>query len=284
MRRYRFGRSVCSRRAASAMFPPATDSARVIRQVEEETRRDADARFDLAVLSHVLEHAEHPRRLLAEASRVARVLFVEVPLEDTWRLARDFTPDAVGHINFYSMASLRRLVQSCGLEVLDERVVPPGRAIALGFTGPMLRGSGIEWDLRKKQPYAVYDRVDFDIPVGAAGDCYERYLIRLEEMYQSLRIVEQALPQLPAGPFMGNAPKALRPPKGEAYQRVENSRGDFGVYVVSDGRSSAPYRVKYRSPSYCNLQALQEMVIGLYVADAVVALGSIDIVLGEIDR
>jgi len=98
----------------------------------------ADARFDLAVLSHVLEHAEHPRRLLAEASRVARVLFVEVPLEDTWRLARDFTPDAVGHINFYSMASLRRLVQSCGLEVLDERVVPPGREAVIWRTG--LRG------------------------------------------------------------------------------------------------------------------------------------------------
>jgi NADH-quinone oxidoreductase subunit D len=157
-------------------------------------------------------------------------------------------------------------------------------AIDWGLSGPVLRATGVPLDLRRVEPYSIYDRFDFDIPMGAAGDCYERYLIRLEEMYQSLRIVEQALPQLPAGPFMGNAPKALRPPKGEAYQRVENSRGDFGVYVVSDGRSSAPYRVKYRSPSYCNLQALQQMVIGLYVADAVVALGSIDIVLGEVDR
>jgi NADH-quinone oxidoreductase subunit D len=162
--------------------------------------------------------------------------------------------------------------------------ITPEKAIDWGLSGPVLRATGVPLDLRRVEPYSIYDRFDFDIPVGAAGDCYERYLIRLEEMYQSLRIVEQALPQLPAGPFMGNAPKALRPPKGEAYQRVENSRGDFGVYVISDGRSSAPYRVKYRSPSYCNLQALQQMVIGLYVADAVVALGSIDIVLGEVDR
>jgi NADH-quinone oxidoreductase subunit D len=103
-------------------------------------------------------------------------------------------------------------------------------------------------------------------------------------MRQSVRIIDQALKDLPGGPTMGNAPKALRPPKGEAYVRIENSRGDFGVYLVSDGKSSAPYRVKYRSPCFVNLQSLNDMVIGTYIADAVVALGSIDIVLGEVDR
>ena len=162
--------------------------------------------------------------------------------------------------------------------------ITPERAIDWGLSGPVLRATGVPLDLRRVEPYSIYDRFDFDVPVGSQGDCYERYLIRLEEMYQSARIVEQAIKALPAGPFMGNAPKALRPPKGEAYQRVENSRGDFGVYLVSDGRSSAPYRVKYRSPCFVNLQALNEMVVGAYVADAVIALGSVDIVLGEVDR
>jgi NADH-quinone oxidoreductase subunit D len=158
------------------------------------------------------------------------------------------------------------------------------RAIALGVTGPLLRATGLPYDARRVEPYSIYDRFDFDIPVGARGDCYERYLIRLEEMRQSIRIVEQALDQFPGGPFMGNAPKALRPPKGEAYQVTEHSRGEFGVYLVSDGRSPAPYRVKYRSPSFCNLQALEDMAVGGYVADAVINLGTIDIVLGDVDR
>jgi NADH-quinone oxidoreductase subunit D len=148
----------------------------------------------------------------------------------------------------------------------------------------MLRACGVPYDVRRIEPYSLYDRFDFDIPVGTSGDCYERYLLRLQEMIQSLRIVEQALKELPGGPFMGNAPKALRPPKGEAYQRVENARGDFGVYIVSDGRSPAPYRVKYRSPCFCNLQGLNDLAVGAYVADAVLGLGSIDIVLGEVDR
>ena len=158
------------------------------------------------------------------------------------------------------------------------------RAIDLGCSGPMLRATGVPIDLRRTEPYSFYDRVDFEIPIGTAGDCYERYLIRLSEMYQSTRIIEQALKQLPKGPIMGNAPKAVRPPKGDSYQRVENARGDFGVYIVSDGKSSAPYRVKYRSPCFSNLMALNDLAVGAYVADAVMGLGSIDIVLGEVDR
>ena len=158
------------------------------------------------------------------------------------------------------------------------------RAIDLGLSGPVLRATGVPYDVRRIEPYSIYDRFDFDIPIGSRGDCYERYLIRLEEIRQSLRIIEQAIKEFPGGPFIGNAPKAMRPPKGDAYQRIENARGDFGVYLVSDGRSAAPYRVKYRSPCFVNLQGLNDMAEGLYVADAVLALGSIDIVLGEVDR
>jgi len=158
------------------------------------------------------------------------------------------------------------------------------RAIDLGCSGPVLRATGVPIDVRRVEPYSFYDRVDFDIPVGTTGDCYERYLIRLQEMYQSTRIIEQALKQLPKGPIMGNTPKAVRPPKGDSYQRVENARGDFGVYIVSDGKSPAPYRVKYRSPCFSNLMALNDLAVGAYIADAVMGLGSIDIVLGEVDR
>jgi NADH-quinone oxidoreductase subunit D len=163
-------------------------------------------------------------------------------------------------------------------------IIGQERAINLGLSGPMLRATGLPYDVRKTEPYSIYDRFDFDVPIGTRGDCYDRYLLRQEELRQSLRIVEQAVRDLPGGPTIGNAPKALRPPKGEAYVRIENARGDFGVYLISDGKSSAPYRVKYRSPCFCNLQSLNDMAVGAYVADAVVALGSVDIVLGEVDR
>jgi len=157
-------------------------------------------------------------------------------------------------------------------------------AIDWGLSGPVLRATGVPLDVRRAEPYSVYDRFDFDIPIGSTGDAYERYLIRIAEMRQSVRIVEQAIKELPGGPILGNVPKVLRPPAGEAYARVENSRGDFGVYIVSAGGSTAPYRVKYRSPCFVNLQALERMLVGHFVADAVIILGSIDIVLGEVDR
>ena len=165
----------------------------------------------------------------------------------------------------------------------DVGVVPRDLAINGSLSGPMLRGSGVAWDIRKADPYCVYDRMEFDIPVGYNGDSYDRFIVRLEEMRQSVRIVKQALEQLPPGPYKTDIPLALRPPAGEVYSRIESPKGELGFYLVSDG-SPAPYRFKVRSPSLMNLSALKEMVVGLTVADAVVTLGSVDINLGEVDR
>ncbi|WP_018862424.1 NADH-quinone oxidoreductase subunit D [Thioalkalivibrio sp. ALJ3] len=189
-------------------------------------------------------------------------------------------------------------------------VVDPERAMQLGFTGPMLRGSGIEWDLRKKQPYEVYDRLDFDIPVGANGDCYDRYLVRIEEMRQSNRIIRQCVDWLRQnpGPVLLEDHKITPPkreemkadmealihhfklftegmclPEGEAYAAVEHPKGEFGVYLVSDG-SNKPYRLKVRPPGFVHLSALDEMARGHMLADVVAIIGTQDIVFGEIDR
>ncbi len=156
-------------------------------------------------------------------------------------------------------------------------------ALEVGMCGPSLRASGLLEDIRVTEPYSVYPRFDFGIPVGSKGDCWDRYYVRVEEMRQSVKIVEQAMEQMEPGPVKASLRWLVRPPKGEVYFRTESPRGDLGVYLVSDG-SSKPYRVKVRTPSFCNLQALRQMVINSYVADAVVILGSIDIVLGEVDR
>lgn len=167
----------------------------------------------------------------------------------------------------------------------DVGVISAERAIEYGLSGPMLRATGVPWDLRKDEPYSIYDRFDFDVPVGTQGDCYDRYTVRYEEMKQSLRIVEQALDQMPkTGPLLAEKmPRMLRIPPSECYMRTENPRGEYGIYLVSKG-GNKPYRLKMRSPSFSNLMALREMTIGEYVADAVVILGSIDIVLCEVDR
>ena len=189
-------------------------------------------------------------------------------------------------------------------------VVSPERAIALGFTGPMLRGSGVAWDLRKKQPYAVYDRVEFDIPVGATGDCYDRYLVRIEEMRQSNRIVRQCIDWLRTnpGPVMSDNHKVAPPsraamkenmeelihhfklftegmhvPAGEVYSAVEAPKGEFGIYLVSDG-ANKPYRLKIRAPGFAHLSAMDEMARGHMIADLVAIIGTQDIVFGEVDR
>jgi len=189
-------------------------------------------------------------------------------------------------------------------------VVSPERALQLGFTGPMLRGSGVEWDLRKKQPYEVYADLDFDIPVGVEGDCYDRYLVRVEEMRQSNRIIKQCIQWLREnpGPVMLDNHKVTPPkrtemkgdmeslihhfklftegfcmPEGEAYAAVEHPKGEFGVYIVSDG-ANKPYRLKIRAPGYAHLAALDEMVRGHMLADVVAIIGTQDIVFGEIDR
>ena len=158
-------------------------------------------------------------------------------------------------------------------------------AINWGLSGPMLRASGVPFDLRRAEPYSIYDRFQFEIPVGKNGDVYDRYLVRLEEMRQSARIVEQALDQMPKdGPIMASGvPRILRLPPGEVYERCENPRGEYGIYMISKG-GEKPYRVKIRGASFCNLSALRAMSIGHYLADAVIILGSIDIVLCEVDR
>ena len=189
-------------------------------------------------------------------------------------------------------------------------VVTPERAMQLGFTGPMLRGSGIAWDLRKKQPYAVYDRLDFDIPVGVTGDCYDRYLVRVEELRQSTRIVKQCIDWLRVnpGPVITDDFKVAPPPRermksnmeelihhfklcsegmhvpeGQVYSAIEHPKGEFGIYAISDG-ANKPYRLKIRSPGYVHLSAMDELTRGHMIADVVTMVGTIDIVFGEIDR
>jgi NADH:ubiquinone oxidoreductase subunit D len=166
----------------------------------------------------------------------------------------------------------------------DIGVISPDEAIDWGLSGPVLRASGVKVDVRREEPYSIYDRFDFEIPVGVQGDSFDRYIVRLEEMRQSVRIIEQAVEQMPEGPILPEKmPRKLRVPEGEVYMRAENPRGEYGIYLVSKG-GERPYRLKIRSPCYCNLMALKEMTVGHYVADAVVILGSIDIVLGEVDR
>jgi len=163
--------------------------------------------------------------------------------------------------------------------------VTPEDAINWGLTGPMLRATGLKHDLRRAEPYSIYDRFDFDIPTGAQGDVYDRYRVRLEEMRQSARIIDQALDQMPTkGPIMaGGMKRILRVPPGEVYMRTEAPRGEYGVYIVSKG-GEKPYRLKIRAAAFSNLSALRNMVVGNYLADAVIILGSIDIVLSEVDR
>src|SRR5207245_4258897 len=189
-------------------------------------------------------------------------------------------------------------------------VVAPERAMALGFTGPMLRGSGVPWDLRKKQPYAVYDRMQFDIPVGTNGDCYDRYLVRIQEMREANKIIRQYIDglRMNRGPTMIDNHKITPPsreamklnmeelihhfklftegmhvPPGEAYAAVEHPKGEFGVYIISDG-ANKPYRLKLRAAGFAHLAALDEMSRGHMIADVVAIIGTQDIVFGEIDR
>jgi NADH-quinone oxidoreductase subunit D len=155
--------------------------------------------------------------------------------------------------------------------------------IDLGVTGPVLRASGVKWDLRKAQPYAAYKNFEFEIPTGQNGDTYDRYLVRIAEMRQALRIIRQAVDSIPEGPIMGKVPKVMKPPVGEIYHSIEAPKGELGYFVVSDG-STQPYRVRVRPPSFVNLQALSKMVEGALVADVVAVIGTLDIVLGEVDR
>ena len=156
-------------------------------------------------------------------------------------------------------------------------------AIAYGVTGPVLRGSGVKWDIRKAQPYEAYDKVEFEVPTGEHGDTYDRYLVRMQEMRQSVRIIRQCVERLVPGPIFGKVGKVIKPPPGEVYHSIEAPKGELGYFVVSDG-STNPYRVRVRPPSFVNLQALDIMIHGHLVADVVAVIGTLDIVLGEVDR
>lgn len=221
---------------------------------------------------------------------------------------QDFTDRFPGyHAEYHTLLTDNRIWKQ---RLVGIGVVSPDRAKQLGFSGAMLRGSGVEWDLRKKQPYAAYDRVDFDIPVGITGDSYDRYLVRMEEMLQSNRIIRQCIDWLRKnpGPVIVDNPKVSPPkretlksgmeelihhfklfsegihvPAGEVYAAIEHPKGEFGIYVVSDG-ANKPYRLKIRAPGYVHLAALGEMAKGHMIADVVTIIGSQDIVFGEIDR
>ncbi len=167
-------------------------------------------------------------------------------------------------------------------------VLPPEMAVGLGATGPMIRGSGVKWDLRKDDTYSIYDRFDFDIPVGSgekgtAGDSWDRYWVRVREVEQSIRIIRQALDQLPEGDVREALPRTVKPKAGEVYLRTESPRGELGFYLISNG-STKPFRLKCRSPAFCNLSTLDVISRGAMISDAVMIVGSIDIVLGEVDR
>jgi NADH-quinone oxidoreductase subunit D len=220
----------------------------------------------------------------------------------------DFTRRFPGYVDEYeTLLTDNRIWKQ---RLVGVGVVTPERALSMGFTGPMLRGSGIAWDLRKKQPYEVYDLMDFDIPVGKNGDCYDRYLVRVEEMRQSNRIIKQCVEWLRSnqGPVMSENHKVTPPkrvdmksnmeelihhfklftegmhvPEGESYAAVEHPKGEFGIYLVADG-ANKPYRLKIRAPGFAHLQGLDEMSRGHMLADVVTIIGTQDIVFGEIDR
>ena len=154
---------------------------------------------------------------------------------------------------------------------------------AYGVTGPLLRAAGVKWDIRKAMPYSGYEKYDFEIPTRRNGDTYDRYMVRMQEMRQSVRIIRQAVEDIPSGPIMAKVPKVIKPPVGEVYVSIEAPKGELGYFIVSDG-STQPYRVRVRPPSFVNLQSLDRMARGALVADVVAIIGTIDIVLGEVDR
>jgi len=202
-------------------------------------------------------------------------------------------PDDFGKRMTVLIDELKRGIDECDAlltnsELFLERTKGVGTidgptAVDYGVTGPMLRAAGVKEDVRISEPYGIYDRFDFGIPVGTHGDCWDRYYVRVEEMRQSLSIIEQAMSQMEAGPITAKVRRIARPPRGEAYLRTESPRGDFGVFLVSDG-GDKPYRVKVRAPSFANLQSITHLLRDAYIADAVVILGSTDIILGEVDR
>lgn len=210
-----------------------------------------------------------------------RVGGVKWDAPDGWiEKVRDFIPHMRERLKVYD-----DLVS--GNEIFLSRIKGVGRydaqtAIDYGLSGANLRCTGVARDLRKDAPYSIYDRFEFDIPTRSEGDCHARYLVRVEEIKESLRILEQAVEQFPEGPVMAKIPRVLRPPEGEVYSRVESPRGEIGCYIVSRGKDS-PYRLKFRRPSFVNLQILPKILVGESITNLVTILGATDIVVGEVD-
>ena len=208
-------------------------------------------------------------------------VFFDTP-DDFWPALRHLLqeiPSYIGELEQLLVENEIILVRVKGVSTL-----PLDRAIACSTSGPVLRASGLRWDWRKADPYDVYDQVEFDVPVGSNGDNLDRFWVRMQEMRQSLRIIEQCVEQIPDGPVRAELPLVLRPPAGaDAYGRIESPKGELGFYLVSDG-SIAPYRCKIRSPSLLNLTVTRDLLVGWKLADMVVSLGSVDINMGEVDR
>ncbi len=218
-------------------------------------------------------------RLTTNYMRIGGVAF-DLPDEllPTLRAFLDEMPDRIADYEALLMENEILHARARGVGVISAEM-----AINSSISGPVLRATGVPWDLRKANPYCGYQDYEFDIPVGEQGDCFDRFLVRMAEVKQSLRILNQVVDNIPEGPWLADVPLHARPDAGEAYARVESPRGELGFYLVSDG-SPAPYRFHCRPPSLINLSALKEMSVGGTLADAIVTLGSIDIVVGEIDR
>ena len=207
-------------------------------------------------------------------------VFQDAP-EDFWPSLNDF----IGNFPNY-LDELETLIT--GNEVVlartnDVGIISPADAINASLSGPMLRATGVEWDLRKADPYEIYDRLEFNVPIGSKGDTFDRYFVRVQEMRESIRIIEQCLHDIPKGPVRTETPYFVRPPSGDAYAAVEGPKGELGFYIVSDG-GIAPYRCKVRAPSFINLTLLKEMLVGWKMVDLITIFVSIEIVLGEVDR
>ena len=201
--------------------------------------------------------------------------------EDFDCACRDFLRIMPGRIDEYDALFTDNRILVARLDGIG--MLPPQVALSFGASGPTLRGSGVNFDIRKAEPFAAYAELDFEVPLSQRCDCYGRYLVRIEEMRQSLRLIRQTLDGMPEGEVMAKGTKAVRPPAGEAYHHIESPRGDFGVYLISDGKDR-PARLRLRAPSFSNVFTVDEMARGAKVADLIAILGSVDIVLGEIDR
>ncbi len=218
-------------------------------------------------------------RLTVNAFRLGG-LFQDVPQEflDDARAFVDIFPSRIDDYETLLTENRIWLQRTRGVGIISAE-----DAMDLGFTGPILRATGVKWDLRRAKPYAAYPYLDFVVPVGENGDVYDRYLVRVEEMRQSARIITQCLDMLPDGPVSCKTPRTIKPPAGEVYHSIENPKGEFGFYLVSDG-TETPYRVRIRPPSFIHLGGLKKLSVGGLLADVIAIIGSIDIVLGECDR